>query len=325
MIGVLLALAFAGATPAQGCAFIDEPVSWTRGALEAWDRLDVERIRSVRPATPTLVLFGTRCAWTLSPDPGGDFVVGARRYSATGAAHEGQVALPDGGSVPARKLSFAFPTDQGPAFVMALPEVWRADANEARDPERLAMLVFMHEFAHTQQFSGLGGRIDDLIARGLPQDADDDFIQDTFGTDAEYRAAFERERDVFYEAGRTADPERGLTRLAEALELMRERQTLYLGGGGALLTEADEVFLTFEGSGNWAAWVWLTDPRGGAMEPEAAVEMIRGGGRFWSQDQGLAMAIVLDRLNPTWATAVFSDEPMTLSSLLVARLTSSKD
>ncbi len=316
-----LALSLFATGDGAACRFEGAPQTWTMAALEAWDRLDRERLHTPRPATPTLVLFDQDCVFTLSAAPGGTFSVGGRTYAVEGRPHGGTVPLPGGGEVPARKLSFAFPgPDGGMNFVMALPAVWRADAAEARDPDRLAMVVFMHEFAHTQQGEGLGRRIDDLIARGLPPEVDDDIVQNRFGDETDYVTAFNAERDLFHAAGTAPDAAEARRRLAGAAALMAERRARWLTGEDALLASADDVFLTFEGSGNWAAWIWLTDPRGGALSPEAATDFIRGGRRFWSQDEGLGIMLALERFTPDWPAGAFGPEGETADALIARAL-----
>ena len=318
MISTLAAIAFLSAAPAATpCRFRGEPRAWTMQALHSWDRLDRERLRIARPVTPVITLFDQSCTYSLTPDARGDFRVGARRYRTTGGPHSGQIGLPDGGTVPARQLAFASPLSDGRMFfIMALPEIWRADRSEPRDGARLSMVVFMHEFAHTQQAAGLGARIDDLLARGLPEDSDDDVIQDRFGEQSGYLAAYEAERDLFYRAA--AGPDAGAARssLAMAAQAMEARRQRWFRGDNALYAEADDVFLTLEGTGNWAAWMWLTDPRGGGLSPTDATAFVRGGGNRWSQDEGLAVMLALDRITPDWPALAFSPGGATADALI---------
>lgn len=319
MISVLAAsVLLAGAAPAAPpCRFTGEPRAWTSGALASWDRLDHDRLRIAEPVTPVITLFDEACAWTLTPDARGDFRVGARRYRTAGAAHSGQVDLPDGGTVPARKLAFASPMSDGRMFfIMALPAVWRADRNEPRDWRRLSMVVFMHEFAHTQQAAGLGARIDDLLARGLPEDSDDDVVQDRFGGQPGYQAAYEGERDLLYQAASAPDPDAAREALALAAVRKGERRARWFRGADAIYAEADDVFLTLEGTGNWAAWMWLTDTTGGRLSPAAATGFVRGGRNRWSQDEGLGMMLALDRLTPDWPALAFSSRGTTGDELI---------
>ena len=303
------------------CRFTGEPRVWTSEALASWDRLDRERLRIARPVTPVITLFDQACAYTLTPDARGDFRVGARRYRTSGMGHSGQVGLPDGGTVPAGKLAFASPLSDGRMFfIMALPSVWRADRSEPRDWRRLSMVVFMHEFAHTQQAASLGVRVDDLLARGLPDDSDDDVVQDRFSAQPGYPAAYEAERDLFYQAATAPDARTARARLALAARAMEVRRARWFRGGNALYAEADDVFLTLEGTGNWAAWMWLTDPRGGRLTPSAATTFVRGGGNRWSQDEGLGIMLAVDRLTPDWPALAFSPRGAT-ADRLIARAT----
>lgn len=323
MIATLVsALALAAAAPAPStCRFEGEPLVWTAEALASWDRLDSERLRIAQPVTPVITLFDQSCTYTLTPDSGGEFAVGERRYHASGAAHTGQVSLPDGGEVPVTKLAFASPLSDGRMFfIMALPSVWRADVSEGRDWSRLSMVVFMHEFAHTQQAASLGVRIDDLLARGLPEDSDDDVIQDRFGELPDYRARYEGERDLFYRAVTARDASMARFNMALAAHVMESRREQWFQGENALYAEADDVFLTLEGTGNWAAWTWLTDPRGGRLNPTDATAFMRGGRNRWSQDEGLGIMLAVDRLTPDWPALAFAPRGATADALIARAL-----
>lgn len=271
---------------------------------------------------PTLVLFDQTCVYRLTPDADAAFAVGARGYAIESRQHGGTIALPDGSELPARRISFAFPTEGGGMnFVMALPALWRAEAaTEPRDPAKLAMVVFMHEFAHTQQGEGLGGRIDGLIDAGLPPELDDDIVEKRFRETPDYVAAWEVERDLYYAAAIATDIAEMRRQLFEAKTLTDARRARWFTGEQEILLAADDVFLTFEGSGNWAAWAWLTDPQGGGLTPAEATAFVRGRRSPWSQDQGLAMMLVLDKLTPGWAARAFGPEGATADALIAEAL-----
>lgn len=320
ILPLVLSAVAALSLPGPPCAFEGEPREWTAEALENWARLDRARIGMANPATPTMVLFDQTCTYRFTPDANGDFRAGGRAYSVRGDAHHGEIGLPHGGTIPPRKLSFASPTeDGGMFFAMALPDLWRADTRETRDPDRLAMVVFMHEFAHTQQGEGLGRMIDSLIARGLPEEANDDTLQETWGANPDYVAAYEAERDLLYDAAEAGDAARRQALLAQAAAGMQDRRARFLSDQ-PLWREADDLFLTLEGSGNWAAWVWLTDPHGGALSDAEATAFIRGARRWWSQDAGLGLMLALDGLTPDWPRLSFGPEATTADSLVARAL-----
>jgi hypothetical protein len=184
-------------------------------------------------------------------------------------------------------------------FVMALPAVWRASARDPRG-DTLATVVFMHEFTHTQG-GEIAGRIDSLMRAGLPADADDDVIQTRFENRPGFRAAYERERDLLFRAA-TASSLAEARRLAiQAVEEMDRRRGTFFTGGDSVYAPTEDVFLTLEGMGQWAAYLWLTDSLGGGMGVGDALAFVRRGREHWSQDEGLAIALVLSRFQPGWA------------------------
>jgi hypothetical protein len=62
---------------------------------------------------------------------------------------------------------------------------------------------------------------------------------------------------------------------------------------------------------------WLVHPEGGKVPLAVAVEGFRRNRKWWSQEEGLAMFLVLDRLsNPDWAVDVFGEKPKYITDLL---------
>ncbi|QBX38202.1 hypothetical protein E4M02_10280 [Brevundimonas sp. S30B] len=309
--------------PAPACRFDGEAQAWTVQALAAWSRLESERIHPQTPSTPMLVLFDERCVHRLTPDPDGEFDSGGRSYASRSEPHQGDFELPTGDRLPAVKLSFAAPLDDGGMFfVMALPSIWRGDTAERRDPEHLAMLVFMHEFSHTQQ-DGLAGRITELVHSGLSGEVDDDIVQKRWSDDPAYVTRYELERDLLYAAAQAGSASEARAILAEARAAMVERRTRFMGDEPRM-READDVFLTFEGAGNWAAWMWLVDPEGGGLTADEATEFVRGSRRWWTQDQGLALMLTLDRLWREWPRHAFGPDGMTADELIARALQPSR-
>jgi hypothetical protein len=90
-------------------------------------------------------------------------------------------------------------------------------------------------------------------------------------------------------------------------DFARERDSLF--AATAASDTMDDAFLSFEGTGQLAGYRWLFDPQGGGLAPEIALHGTRRGGKFWSQDEGPALYLVLDRLAdwPTWAYAATAE------------------
>lgn len=301
---VLLSVAQAQApVPGAACAMAPKERRWIETSLEAWEIVRAERLRLPGGFRPTIILFDGRCRF--ESRPGG-------RLRWAGEPHGGQVRLPNGANVPAGVTSFAS-GDEGKSafFVMALPPIWK----EARVPlvlgyEAGLQSVFLHEYMHATQVAYLKPAFDRLMRFQPPADISDDSLQAAFKADPAYVAAYEKERDLLYSAAREPDRERARALAAEALAAMKARQARWFTGQNAMWKAADDLFLTMEGIGQWSGYSWLVHPRGWALSPSTAESAMRGSRKWWSQEQGLALFLVIDRLLPGWQAKAFAPEPM---------------
>lgn len=78
----------------------------------------------------------------------------------------------------------------------------------------------------------------------------------------------------------------------------------------------EACLLTFEGAGQWTGYQWLVHPRGGAQPPaEVMARFTRG--RWWSQTEGFAVVMALDRIvGPRWKRHAFGDGARTVLEML---------
>ncbi|MBC6982878.1 hypothetical protein [Caulobacter sp. 17J80-11] len=329
--GFAALLAACGTEAQPACPFEGETAAWTRGALAAWDLVRDTRLNLPPAAPPEIVLFDAACAYRLSAAgsaaPDGYRPLDAVVRTSEGelkvwsAPHSGEVGLPDGKTVRARPLAFAAQNTTGRVFfVMGLPQVW-AQTLRGRPPA-LLNAVFVHEISHVRQVAALGRRLDALTAQGvLPPDADDDIVQKRFGGDPAFSAAVARETDLFYRAAAARDLAETRRLAAEALASIDARRARSFTGESADFAEVEDVFLTFEGAGNWAGYAWLSDPKGASMSREAAMDLMRGGRKWWSQEMGLGLFLTLDRLDPDWPDKVYGEQGAVAVDLLRTALT----
>jgi hypothetical protein len=235
-----------------------------------------------------------------------------------GAPHKGHITLPDDSAIDVKVTSFSatYSADDRPYMVMALPDIWRGDSNLGTEPQldRLTRSVFVHEMTHTLQAHSTGVRLTNLQARyKLPSDLTDDIIQDRFADAPGFREAYEAERDLLYRAAGESDPPRRRRLASEALEAMKTRRAKYFVGADAVYADLEDLFLSMEGVANWAGYRLAS--RESASLPDA-VAFMRRGGKHWSQDEGLALFLVIDSAVPEWQAQVFGPTPVSVVDLL---------
>lgn len=258
------------------------------------------RLRLAPQPMPTILLFDQRCVFEQRS--------GTKRW--TGRAHNGSVRLPDGHRIPISVTSFAGETAGRPFFVMALPPIWDK-AGIPISGDHLALTgVFLHEFSHTRQTPALAPVFAAAAAvRAMPEDFSDDSLQEHFRSDAAYSAAAVKETELLFAAAVDPNADRARSLAQKALEMMEERQAKWFVGENADWKPYDDLFLTMEGFGQWVGYAWLTDPRGGRLSRETARDKMRGTRKWWSQEEGLALFLVIDRFVPGWQQRAFAVRP----------------
>lgn len=305
--------------PAQACDMAAAS-PWIGHWFEAWDLTSRDIMHLPAAPAPDIVFFDSACVYTTSKVTAPSVRVadgprfGKQKLSWRVAAHGDTLTLPNANKVRVGLLSFAG-SDRatGPFFVMAGPDLW----SKVGSDENPGLPVFLHEFTHTRQIAGMKhiiGPIDS--AWTYPEELDDDAVQTHFKTDSTYVKEYLAERDLFYlaAAAESRDSMRALAK--KALQKVRERHARWFVGDKAVFATLDDTWLSLEGAAQWAAYAWLSHPRGGGMEPTAAAMKMVGRRRFWVQDEGLAIFLVVDRLLPSWPTLVFHEPSAGVLALL---------
>jgi hypothetical protein len=296
-----LVLSVPAAAAGELCAMSAPERAWLDTSLEAWRYMDA-RLKLAPDPRPTVVVFDTKCRF--------ESAAGGKPWQAE--AHSGRIRLPDGEELPVQVTSFAGQNGKTAErfFVMALPSIWDA-AGIPISGDHLGLTgVFLHEFSHTRHTRALKPVFEAAEAlRPMTEDFNDDSLQEHFQSDPAYVATFEKELDLLYRAAGdpTASKSKALAR--EALAMMEARQRRWFVGEAAYWKSYDDLFLTMEGFGQWVAYSWLADPKGGGLTPAAAQEKMRGRRKWWSQEEGLALFLVIDRFVPNWAAQTFASRP----------------
>ena len=299
------------AQPAQAppCVIQEDAAAWIQSALESWNTARRDDLRLGSADLPWIVLFDASCTWQINR--------GGTASPLTGTRHSGSISIPDNSTIDAAVTSFAgtYGPDDRPFLVMALPSVWRKEPRHAANPdlERLMRSVFVHETTHTEQAHATGVWLKSLEKRSpLPADLNDDIIQQHFENVPGFRDAYETERDLLFRAAAEPDAVRRRALATEALGAITARRARYFSGADAIYADLEDLFLNMEGVANWAGYrVALREIRNSA---DAITFMRRA--RSWSQDEGLALFLVIDSLLPGWQPEVFGATPVSVFDLL---------
>jgi hypothetical protein len=311
-------LELANGSPSK-CELTEENQGFVQEALQGWEQASRDFLELDRAPLPWIVLFDTSCVFHLAPDE--DFNSGAdldpssitfagKPVPVRAEAHNGRVPLPSGDTVPVHGMAFAslYSDETAPFFVLALLDVWRSNPGAAArsDLRDIILGVVSHEIVHTRQLVAIGRRVAELRRRyDLPEDVDDDIVERRFGDVPGYREAYEAESDLFYAAVTEEDAKRKRDLIKRALSIASERRNRFFTGPDEVFQELEPLFLNMEGVAQWAAFQLAQGDGQGGAKSTGAFERQRNS---WSQDESLAMFLLIDELVPDWRARVLGPE-----------------
>ena len=298
-------VAGAEATIAGECRLSAPDQQWLNRAVAAWTYTSSEIAGLRLPAQFEGRIFDRGCVLASSSALAG----GANRWTAT--PHGGEIALPGGERIAAQVISFAAADGKDGFFVMSTPSVW-SSAGVKGEPLGLDLLmtaVFLHEASHVAQIATYGRRMEVLSKRhGLPASFDDDSIQERFQENADFAASVGEETRLLLASAAASDDAAAASLAARARAAMKARHDRWFTDDESYLREAEDIWLTMEGSAQWAAYWWLIEIEGAGIAPAVASEQFGNRGKWWSQKQGFALFLALDRLSGgSWKRHAFGD------------------
>ena len=314
----ILAQAQARSSRLPPCRLGTSDQAWLDRSVKGW--IAARRLILEAPVPPTLdaVIFDQRCELTSKSA----MVTGRSRWIARPLA--GQTILVGSQRLPIGVLSATIGDDTGTRFVMSVPSVW-AKGGVSPGPlglNRLMSAVMIHEATHVFQMSTYGKQIELLQKANHITDEqfNDDAIQAQFGKRVAFAASIRREIDLFFEAARTPNDDEARRLARTARDLMRARAGHYFVRDQIYQVRAEDLWLTLEGTAQWAGYRWLQLPiakGGGGVSEQEAMAGFGKRGDSWTQTLGLGIALTVDRFQPRqWKGHVFGDGTQTLLELL---------
>jgi hypothetical protein len=295
------------------CELTAHEKAWLRESLFAWEEISTRVLHL--PAAPhaPVILFDAACEYRLD----------AGAMTPTGTLHGGHIALPNTQRLAPAPVGFASLAvgDTAPFLVMALRSVWESDTMQIdEDWDQFLTRSFIHEMTHTRQLPVVVPRL--RAAGGLAgmNDVDDDIIQETFDTSAAFGTAVQREIQLLYEAAAARGAADRQRRARLALNAIKARREQFFGGEAAPWAFVEQVMLDLEGAAEFAelSYLRLANPR---TPPTRLLQRVRGDHAFWSQDEGLALFLLLDALHPGWSGETFTGDPRSALDLIDMALT----
>ena len=304
------------------CRLSVDNLNWVQGVLDGWQQIgeDARGVPSV--PFPWTVLFDSSCVWHLAPaagqSPGGTVIhtplsFASNRVDVRALRYHDTIALPNGLTLPARPTAMSSLSANGmsPFVVMALPEVWRLDGRDAKEQpaDELLQTVMIEELAKSGRLQDLQRHLQALAQRhSLSLPIGEDTIQMQFQNAAGFREAFEAERDLFFRAVGESDERERDALASRGLAMARQRRAHYFTGASGAYATLEDFFLALDGAGQWAGYQFVKRRAPSAADADV-LQFVRAKRTYWSQEEGLALCLLLEAMVPGWQARVFDPVP----------------
>lgn len=290
------------------CVLAPADSAWLAHAMSQWTRIGVQVLRLAPAPVPTLILFDDECAYDVNP---------SETWDVTGSAHGGSIPLPNGRTMRPRGVAITSPVsgDTGVFLAIALPKTWRSDprygfTDTRAGWERYLVGAFAHEMTHARMLPHMLPRLRAIEAAIFPDTVEDNAVQNRFSRDENFASSIRAEIELLQRAVVSTTPSTRNQYIRDALVLMRTRWERHYVGELASWAELEQAFLDLEGIAQWVAFhVRWGAEFGPSRAPGSVFERLlmrfRANREFWSEDQGLLMALALDATVPDWQRHIF--------------------
>lgn len=309
---------------AQGLKPDAADLRWMQTALDRWE--DVCRRHLRLPVEPLawVIFYDEHYAWHVSAEKA---LLPAHEPAAVTLNFAGRprellrVTHRQGLWVPGRNEALPIKVDlsampyadnQKSFCIIPLPSIFHKldGLGAAAEMGELFLGIALHELTHTRQLSFVMGEIKRLSKRyPVPEQLDDNLLEDTFAKNKAYAGQFFREMELLGNAYMAETPAQGKRDLARALQMIQQRRARYFVGKRKVYAPLEEIFLTLEGAAMWAHFQMARDHAPAGEDVPTTLNKLAAKTNAWSQVEGLSLFLLIDRLVPDWQIRYFAPNP----------------
>jgi hypothetical protein len=296
-------------------------LAWMQSVLDAWQTTTRRDLHVPPQSPPWIIFYDDSSAWHLNPDTAGlpshtkskaTLRYANRRYTLTRVANDGKLWVPGRDPLPLKPRSVTMVDSNGqkPFTILPLPRLFQrlAPTDQVSDLDKAFLGAAMHELTHTRHLVGYGKRLEQLRARyRLPETFDDNIIQERYAEDTVYAAIFAEERTALNDALFAKTPGEAKSALGIALATAELRKKTFFDNENAGFSELEDFYLVLEGAGMWAEYQHARRVAPASETWQRTLGLMMNRTRSWSQGEGLALFVLLDRFRPNWQASFMSE------------------
>jgi hypothetical protein len=306
---------------------LDQPtLIWIQAVLDNWEAVCRRHLRVPPQPLPWIIFYDENFAWHLNPDvrslpphEGSTHPLrfSGRVYPLVGMAHQnGKLWVPGRESLPVnvtgpRIAAMPYEDDRNSFFIAPLPGLFHklGRPDQARNLDELFLGTAAHELMHTRQLVYAMAQIKRLRLRyKLPESFDDNIIQHEFEANEEYKRLHDEEGELLTKAILADDLHHTRQFVEQFLLATQKRKERFFAGPKQGYSDLEDIFLAMEGLAMWVQYRTARDRASAGEDWLQTFVTLSERADAWSQQDGLALLVLIERLAPGWQTRLLASD-----------------
>lgn len=165
----------------------------------------------------------------------------------------------------------------------------------------------IHELTHTRQLPFVLPQLLEIHDSDNRKSLDDNTVENEFSKNERYKKLYFEENAHLWKAVFTVDEDSCIAEIEQAFKLIEIRKREFFTGDNKGLGQADEIFLSLEGSAMWAQYRIMLKNAPNPNERELLSWLVQQA-PAWSQERGLVLFLLIDRFALDWKYQFFEKQ-----------------
>jgi len=299
-----------------------EDFLWIQKVLDNWNYTCLNDLKIAIKPLPWIIFYDSSSAWHLNADQSmlpsftktNDSVTFAGVwYQLVRVNHQKGIWVPDRKPVPLESVlvsTMPYAGDTKTFFIAPLPSLFHKLA-QASGQEQFVDFIFLggniHELTHTRQLPFVLPQLLKLQKASRRESLNDNTVENEFSKDERYKQLFSEENRHLWNAAFAISVDSCRIEIEQAFKLRQIRMHEFFTGANQPLGEADEIFLSLEGSAMWAQYRIMFKNTPNPISRELLSWIVQQAGA-WSQERGLVMFLLIDKFDSNWKALFFENQ-----------------
>lgn len=301
--------------------FGNADILWMQKVLDNWHYVCLNELDIEVKTLPWIIFYDSSFAWHLNADENmlppyentlHSVGFAGTNYQLVRLAHTKSIWVPDRETIPlasAPTTTIPYAQNKKAFFMAPLPSLFHkfATPDQALYLDFLFLGIAIHELTHTRQLPFVLPQLLMLDKTDNRKSLDDNTVENEFSKSERYRKLYFEENSHLWNAVFTVNEDSCIAEIERAFKLIEIRKREFFSGDNQGLGQADEIFLSLEGSAMWAQYRIMLKHTPNPNE-QALISWLVQQGPAWSQERGLVLFLLIERFSPDWKYRFFDKD-----------------